>query len=98
MKSDIYKIEEFDAYRAEGFYQLPILKKENYIPKDIVGFNEAMSYRGDRSKVGVHFYFIWMITSLKDCGASPISILIYCDSLTVRFRRILVCIRICQRP
>lgn len=56
MKSDIYKIEEFDAYRAEGFYQLPILKKENYIPKDIILFNEAMSYRGDRSKVGVHFY------------------------------------------
>ena len=39
MKSDIYKIEEFDAYRAEGFYQLPILKKENYIPPcDVVYF------------------------------------------------------------
>ena len=56
MGLDIYKLEAFDANKAEGFYQIPILEKEIYIPKEIIGFNEAMSYRGDRSKVGVHFF------------------------------------------
>ena len=32
------------------------MKACHYVPDDLIGFNEVKSYKGDRSKVGVHFY------------------------------------------
>lgn len=39
---------------TEGFYQMPIIKNDNYIPKEIIGFNYAKTSK--EKNVGIHFY------------------------------------------
>ena len=46
--------EEFDPDLSEGKYQIPLIRKENYIPPGLVDFSQAIRSR-DFSK-GVHFY------------------------------------------
>ena len=53
---NLYNLYEYDETRTAGYYQFPTLKACHYVPEDLIGFNEVKSYRGDRSKVGVHFY------------------------------------------
>lgn len=51
---DAYNLDEFDETRAEGFYQMPVLKPCNYMPEDIISFNYVMNT--DAFEKGVHFY------------------------------------------
>lgn len=52
--ADEYNLREFDADRAEGFYQIPMIRPESYIPTDLIGFNYVLST--DRRDAGVHFF------------------------------------------
>jgi len=49
-----YNLEFSDLDRTAGRYQMPIIKKDNYIPKDLISFNYAKTAT-DKS-VGIHFY------------------------------------------
>ena len=49
-----YNMMEFDPYRVEGQFQMPVLEPCNYYPERWIGFNYAMnSYDYD---AGIHFY------------------------------------------
>lgn len=39
---------------TNDFWQMPIIWNDNYVPKDLIGFNYAKS--SDRKDVGIHFY------------------------------------------
>lgn len=39
---------------SRGFWQMPIINNDHFIPKEMIGFNYAKS--NDRKDVGVHFY------------------------------------------
>ena len=41
---------------AAGEWGIPKLEPVDFVPDDLVGFNYVKSYKGDRSKVGVHFF------------------------------------------
>lgn len=49
-----YNLDEFDGSATEGFYQMPIIEPVQYIPKDLIGFNYALSAKDKTS--GIHFY------------------------------------------
>lgn len=49
-----YNLELSDLERVEGFYQMPIIENDNYIPKDLIGFNYVLT--SDKYESGVHFY------------------------------------------
>lgn len=52
--ADEYNLRQFDEARAEGFYQIPMLRPTSYIPSDLIGFNYVLST--DRRDAGVHFF------------------------------------------
>lgn len=52
--NDTYNLDIIDNKRTDGFYQMPIIKNDNYIPKDIIGFNYAKTSK--EKNVGIHFY------------------------------------------
>ena len=68
---------------TNDFWQMPIIKNDNYIPKDLVGFNYAKSSK--EKNVGIHFYVddyqferVWNapekyvdVLSEYDCVLSP---------------------------
>lgn len=39
---------------SNNFWQMPIIRNNDYIPEELIGFNYAKSYR--RKNVGIHFY------------------------------------------
>lgn len=43
-----------EAQLSSGFWQMPIINNDSFIPKEMVGFNYAKS--SDRKDVGIHFY------------------------------------------
>ena len=45
---------DFDEERASGFYQMPVLRAEKHIPKDLISFNYVLNT--DAFDKGVHFY------------------------------------------
>ena len=49
-----YNLRLFDPDRAEGYFQMPIIENDEFIPKDIIGFNYAKT--NEEKHVGVHFY------------------------------------------
>lgn len=49
-----YKMFDFDAERAEGEFQMPMLEPCNYIPEKWIGFNYAMNTAD--YDAGIHFY------------------------------------------
>ena len=49
-----YNLGEYDENFAEGFYQMPVLTPVSYIPKDLIGFNYALTSNSKDS--GIHFY------------------------------------------
>ena len=49
-----YNLELFDITNCDGKYQMPIINNDNYIPKDLIGFNYAKT--SDEKNVGIHFY------------------------------------------
>lgn len=44
----------FDETMAEGFYQMPTIRKSDYIPSSLIGFNYAKTE--SRTDCGVHFF------------------------------------------
>lgn len=49
-----YNLGEYDENFVEGFYQMPVLTPVSYIPKDLIGFNYALTSNSYDS--GIHFY------------------------------------------
>ena len=49
-----YNLSDYDEDLAEGYYQMPVLKPCNRVPKDLIGFNYMMS--SDNKECGIHFY------------------------------------------
>lgn len=49
-----YNLHDYDSSRVDGFYQMPYLKRCDYIPKKLVGFNYVLN-KGDKESA-VHFY------------------------------------------
>ena len=49
-----YNLEEYDVTRTVGFYQLPTLKAEPFVPTDLIGFNYAKT--STNKKAGIHFW------------------------------------------
>lgn len=47
-------LNEYDESRTQGFYNMPIIKKCNYIPENLIGFNYAKTAK--ETNVGVHFF------------------------------------------
>lgn len=52
--ADAYNLHDVDFDRVGGKYQMPILRKETHIPKDLISFNYVLS--SDKYDKGVHFY------------------------------------------
>ena len=49
-----YNLEMFDASRCAGFYEMPIIRKSNFIPSDLIGFNYALNSKNKRA--GIHCF------------------------------------------
>lgn len=52
--NDIYNLEIIDREDMEGYYRIPIIQNNRYIPKDIIGFNYAKTSK--EKSIGIHFY------------------------------------------
>lgn len=46
----------FDPYRAEGFYQMPVIGGCNLIPDDLIGFKYVKAQSAIPEKTAVHFF------------------------------------------
>lgn len=49
-----YNLDIYDEYSTEGFYQMPIIQNNGYIPNELIGFNYAKS--SENKNTGIHFY------------------------------------------
>lgn len=49
-----YLLHEFDPFRCSGFYQMPTLEPETFIPERLIDFNAAKSSK--EFDCGVHFF------------------------------------------
>ena len=49
-----YLLHEYDAFRAEGKYDMPTIEPTQHIPERLIGFNYVMGT--DDFEAGVHFY------------------------------------------
>lgn len=49
-----YNLELYDEERVDGFYQMPIIKNNNYIPKRLIGFNYMLNSKD--KKTGIHCF------------------------------------------
>lgn len=52
--NDSYNLGIVDLERSSEFWQMPIIKNDNYIPSDLIGFNYAKS--SANKNTGIHFY------------------------------------------
>lgn len=53
--NDTYNLELVDIENSSNnFWQMPIIRNDNFIPKDIIGFNYAKTNK--EKNVGIHFY------------------------------------------
>ena len=49
-----YNLGQFDAVRSAGFYQMPVIEPDAFVPDDLIGFNYMLSTK--RRDAGVHFF------------------------------------------
>ena len=49
-----YNLELIDSSRLDGFYQMPIIRKEDFIPDDLIGFNYMLTSKN--KNVGIHCF------------------------------------------
>lgn len=49
-----YNLDMFDASRCSGFYEMPIIRKSNFIPSDLIGFNYALNSKNKNA--GIHCF------------------------------------------
>ena len=53
--NDAYNLDLVDVENSTNdFWQMPIIKNDNFIPSDLIGFNYAKS--SDNKQTGIHFY------------------------------------------
>ncbi len=51
---EAYNLPYVDVDRCEGYFQMPIIYNDDYIPDSLIGFNYALS--SNEKNVGIHFY------------------------------------------
>lgn len=49
-----YNLKWNDNQRTEGWFQMPIIKADDWVPSDLIGFNYLLNT--DRRDCGIHFY------------------------------------------
>ena len=49
-----YNLELVDISQCAGFYDMPIIRKSDFIPSDLIGFNYALS--NENKNVGIHCF------------------------------------------
>ncbi len=49
-----YNLEMFDQVRSTGFYDMPIIRKSDFVPSDLIGFNYAMNSKN--KNMGIHCF------------------------------------------
>lgn len=50
-----YNLELFDyESSSKGFWEMPVIENDNYIPSDLIGFNYAKT--SQKKNCGIHFY------------------------------------------
>lgn len=54
MRVTNYNLKHFDSEKVTGMFEMPILDPINYTPKELLGFNYAMSSKLD--DCGIHFF------------------------------------------
>jgi hypothetical protein len=52
--NDTYNLEIMDNDNVSDFWQMPIIKNDNFIPSKLIGFNYAKTSK--EKNVGIHFY------------------------------------------
>lgn len=52
--NDTYNLEIMDNENVSDFWQMPIIKNDNFIPSKLIGFNYAKTSK--EKNVGIHFY------------------------------------------
>lgn len=53
--NDAYNLQLIDEYnRSNDYWQMPIIRNDNYIPQELIGFNYAKTSK--QKNVGIHFY------------------------------------------
>lgn len=52
--NEAYNLHAYDPDEADGFYNMPHLKKENHLPDHLINFNEVLT--STDHKAGVHFF------------------------------------------
>ena len=52
--NDTYNLGIIDNENASEFWQMPIIKNDNFIPSELIGFNYAKTSK--EKNVGIHFY------------------------------------------
>ena len=53
--NDAYNLHLIDEYnRTNDYWQMPIIRNDNYIPQELIGFNYAKTSK--QKSVGIHFY------------------------------------------
>jgi hypothetical protein len=52
--NDTYNLGIIDNENVTDFWQMPIIKNDNYIPNNLIGFNYAKTSKD--KNVGIHFY------------------------------------------
>ena len=52
--TNAYNLDEYDEMATDGFYQMPVIEPVSYIPRDLIGFNYALTATDKTS--GIHFY------------------------------------------
>lgn len=51
-----YNLQILDPFSTVGVYDIPMIHPVDCTPARLIGFNEALSFRGNPAHVGVHFY------------------------------------------
>lgn len=49
-----YNLELYDSLKVDGFYQMPIIKNDGFIPDDLIGFNYMLNSKD--KNIGIHCF------------------------------------------
>ena len=49
-----YNLQIYNETETDGFYQMPVIKNDGFIPSDLIGFNYAMTSKN--KNVGIHCF------------------------------------------
>ena len=49
-----YNLDLYDPFETDGPFEMPVIKKTLHIPKELIGFNEAISSKNYQS--GIHMF------------------------------------------